>query len=196
MHVIFLNISLRRHTSQARSKDWPRCSEWFLSLKSPPPPPMYNFWKHSLSLKNWNKVDCTIAEVKSEYIHVYFKICVCTQLCIFWHGSVVFMKILWTHSHTMTPFDESGKEAFWKHRGKRRNCLYKQFLLFPQCFLLYQRQKLSFLLHLICHLQMLSIWSGPKFCRVGMVGYFLLFVNVYKLWANPRTSLALESVDC
>ena len=50
-----------------------------------------------------------------------------------------------THSHTMTPFDASGKEAFEKeHFGKRRNCLYKQFLLFPQCFLLYQRQKLSF----------------------------------------------------
>ena len=31
-----------------------------------------------------------------------------------------------------------------KHCEKRRNCLYKQFLLFPQCFLLYQRQKLSF----------------------------------------------------
>ena len=72
-----------------------------------------------------------------------------------------------THSHTMTPFDASGKEAFWKHCGKRRNCLYKQFLLFPQCFLLYQRQKLSFLLYLICRLLMLSISSGPKFCHVG-----------------------------
>ena len=50
-----------------------------------------------------------------------------------------------THSHTMTPFDTFGKEACWKHRGKRRNCLYKQFLLFPQCFLLCQRQKLPFL---------------------------------------------------
>ena len=46
--------------------------------------------------------------------------------------------------------------------------MYKQFLLFPQCFLLYQRGKLSFLLHLICRLQMLSILSGPKFCHVGM----------------------------
>ena len=27
MHVNFLNILLRRHTSEARSKDWPRCSE-------------------------------------------------------------------------------------------------------------------------------------------------------------------------
>ena len=68
----------------------------------------------------------------------------------------------------MTHFDGSGKEAFGKHREKRRNCLCKQFLLFQQCFLLYQRQKSSFLLHLICRLQMLSIRFGSKFCRVGM----------------------------
>ena len=73
-----------------------------------------------------------------------------------------------THSHTMTPFDASGKEAFWKHFGKRRNCLYKQFLLFPQYFLLYQRQKLSFLLHLICRLQIVSIWTSLKFCHLVM----------------------------
>ena len=29
---------------------------------------------------------------------------------------------LLTHSHTMTPFDAPGKQAFWKHRGKMRNC--------------------------------------------------------------------------
>ena len=27
-----------------------------------------------------------------------------------------------THSHTMTPFDAPGKQAFWKHCGKKRNC--------------------------------------------------------------------------
>ena len=72
--------------------------------------------------------------------------------------------IAFTHSHTMTPFDEFRKEAFRKHCG---NYLYKQFLLFPQSVLLYQRQKLSFMLHLICRLQMLSIWPDPKFCPVG-----------------------------
>ena len=72
----------------------------------------------------------------------------------------------------MTPFAASGKEAFWKHCGKRRNCLNKQFLLFPQCFLLYQRQKLSFLLYLIFRLQMLSIWSGPKFVMWERVNPF------------------------
>ena len=29
---------------------------------------------------------------------------------------------LLTHSHTMTPFDAPGKQGFWKHCGKRRNC--------------------------------------------------------------------------
>ena len=70
----------------------------------------------------------------------------------------------------MTPFDVSRNEAFLKTLWEKEKLLvYKQFLLFPQCFLLCQRQKLSFLLHYICRLQMLSIWSGPKFCRVGMV---------------------------
>ena len=27
-----------------------------------------------------------------------------------------------TYSHTMTPFDASVKQAFWKHFGKRKNC--------------------------------------------------------------------------
>ena len=72
-----------------------------------------------------------------------------------------------THSHTMTPW-RVWEEAFCKHFGKRRNCLYKQFVLFPQFFLLNQRQKLSFLLHLIFRLQMLSVWRGPKFCHMGV----------------------------
>ena len=84
-----------------------------------------------------------------------------------------------THSHKMTPFDASGKEAFWKHCGKRRNCLYKQFLLYPQCFLLYQRQKPSFLLHSICHLQMLSVWSGPNFIVWEWVKAHLKWKKVY-----------------
>ena len=49
-----------------------------------------------------------------------------------------------THSHTMTLFDGSGKEAFGKHCGKSRNCLYKQFLLFPQCILHYQDRNYHF----------------------------------------------------
>ena len=39
-----------------------------------------------------------------------------------------------THSHTMTPFDASRKEAFSKHCEKRRNCLYKQISPFSTIF--------------------------------------------------------------
>ena len=74
-----------------------------------------------------------------------------------------------THSHTKTPFDGSGKEAFWKHCGKRRNCLYKQFLLFPQCFLLYQRQKLSFLLHLSSANAVNLVWSKILLCGNALI---------------------------
>ena len=76
--------------------------------------------------------------------------------------------IILTPSHTMTPFDASRKEAFRKHRGKRRNCLYKQFLLFPQCFLLYQRQKLSILLNLSSANAFNLEWSKILSCGKGL----------------------------
>ena len=40
-----------------------------------------------------------------------------------------------THSHTMTPFDAPGKQAFENTVEKREIARYEQFLLFPQCFL-------------------------------------------------------------
>ena len=40
-----------------------------------------------------------------------------------------------TLSQTSPGFYVSAVQAFWKHYGKRRNCLQEQFLLFPQCFL-------------------------------------------------------------
>ena len=74
---------------------------------------------------------------------------------------------LLTHSHTMTPFDTSGKQAFWKHCGKRRTCN-EQFLLYPQCFLPIQRTFwffFFFFFHQIqnCRLQTVSIWTSLKF---------------------------------
>ena len=63
---------------------------------------------------------------------------------------------LLTHSHTMTPFDVSRKEAFSKHCGKEENAGNRHFLLFPQCFLLCQRKKLSFMLHLFYCLQVVQ----------------------------------------
>ena len=43
--------------------------------------------------------------------------------------------------------------------GRGKHAGNQQFSLFPQCFLLYQRQKLSFDSHSICHLLMLLIWT-------------------------------------
>ena len=39
-----------------------------------------------------------------------------------------------THSHTMTPFDAPGKQAFGKHCGKRRNCSLRAISPFPTVF--------------------------------------------------------------
>ena len=84
--------------------------------------------------------------------------------------------VLLTHSDTMTPFDWSGKEAFKKHCEKRRNCLYKQLLLFPQCFLvflLYQRQEV--LIFVTFNLSSANafnlVWSKILLCGNGLNEY-------------------------
>ena len=42
---------------------------------------------------------------------------------------------LLSHSHTKTPFDAPGKQAFENTVGKGEIARDEQFLLFPQCFL-------------------------------------------------------------
>ena len=49
--------------------------------------------------------------------------------------------------------------------GKGENAGIKHFLLFPQCFLPFTKQLSNFQSHLLCRLQMLSIWTSIKFCR-------------------------------
>ena len=56
-----------------------------------------------------------------------------------------------THSHTMTSFDAPWKQAFENIVGKGENAGNQYFLLFPLCFLLYQRQKFHFC-YLTCRL--------------------------------------------
>ena len=59
-----------------------------------------------------------------------------------------------------------GKVASWKHCGKRRKCWWPAFSPFPTKFLSFPKQ-ISFLQsHLFCRLQMLSIWTCQKFCRL------------------------------
>ena len=51
------------------------------------------------------------------------------------------------------------KNPFQNIVGKGENAGNQHFLFFPQCFLLYQRQKLFIVLHLFCRLETLSIWT-------------------------------------
>ena len=57
------------------------------------------------------------------------------------------------------------KEPFESFVRKEENAGNQHFLLFSQCFLLYQEQILPFESPLICRLQTLSIWTCLKFCR-------------------------------
>ena len=53
----------------------------------------------------------------------------------YWPSRDLTSDLLLTHSHTMTPFDASGKQAFENTVGKGEIARNEQFLLFPQCFL-------------------------------------------------------------
>ena len=55
---------------------------------------------------------------------------------------------------------------------KRRKSFNQHLLIFPTMFLPYQREISTFESHFICHLQMLSICPGPKFCWL-VKGYVL-----------------------
>ena len=44
----------------------------------------------------------------------------------------------------------------------------KQFLLFSQCFLPYMALIFHFKCTLKCHLQLISVWTSLKFCRLVM----------------------------
>ena len=69
-----------------------------------------------------------------------------------------------THSHTMTPFDAPGKQAFRKHCGEKREIARnEQFLLFPQCFLPVWITFFHFCQIQNCSLQTLSVWRSLKF---------------------------------
>ena len=46
--------------------------------------------------------------------------------------------------------------------GKGENAGKQHFLLLPQCFLPFQKQISILQSHLLCRLQMLSIWMNPK----------------------------------
>ena len=68
----------------------------------------------------------------------------------------------------MPTFNDPVKEAlnFENIVGKGENAGNEHFLLFKQCFLPLPLRILIFQSHSFCRLQMLSIWTSPKFCRL------------------------------
>ena len=71
-------------------------------------------------------------------------------------GSIkyLFLKLFTTKSRRLaTP-----RKKPFENMGKEENVGNQHFLLYPQCFHANQNQISSFKLHLLCRLQMLSIW--------------------------------------
>ena len=58
------------------------------------------------------------------------------------------------------------KNPFENTVGKGENAGNQHFLLFPQCFLPNHLHKSSSEVHVECDLQMLSNWTGLKFCHL------------------------------
>ena len=56
-----------------------------------------------------------------------------------------------------------GQKPFENFVGKGENASNQHFLLFKQCFLSFLKQISNFESHLLCHLQMVSIWTRLKF---------------------------------
>ena len=58
------------------------------------------------------------------------------------------------------------KKSFESIEGKGDNAGNQHFIFFQQCFLLCPTQISIFEFYLLCCLQLLSIWTGLKFCRM------------------------------
>ena len=71
---------------------------------------------------------------------------------------------LLTLYHTILTLNDPEKKPFENIVGKGENAGNQHFLLFPQCSLPIPKRISSFKLHLICHLQMPSIWTSLKIC--------------------------------
>ena len=61
-------------------------------------------------------------------------------------------------------------QSFLPYKREKSLCqqhlFHQHFFLFPQCFVPYKREKSLCQQHLFRRLQMLSVWSSIKFCRV------------------------------
>ena len=69
-----------------------------------------------------------------------------------------------TFYHIVQTFTTLYKKTFENIVGKGENAGNQHFPLFPQSFPPFPKEISSFHSHLLCHLQMLSIWTSLKFC--------------------------------
>ena len=98
--------------------------------------------------------------LRTEVIY-QFAVCKCFEIGPF---QIV---VLLTLYYTIQTFNTSGKESFRKHCGKRRKCWLPSIFSFTlNVFYPLQNKFLFFFLNLFCRLQMLSIWTSLKFCRL------------------------------
>ena len=73
------------------------------------------------------------------------------------------IRTILTLYHTIPTFNDSENKPFENMMGKGENAGNQHFLLFPQCFIPYQSQKLSFQRNLFRRLQILSNWISLFF---------------------------------
>ena len=65
-------------------------------------------------------------------------------------------------------FNDPNKGSFGNTVAERENAGNQHFLLFPQCFLLYQRKKSSLQHYLICSLQCFQFGYVQKFVGIEL----------------------------
>ena len=86
------------------------------------------------------------------------------------------------------------QRAFENIVGKGENAGNQHFLLIPQCFLPFSNQISISHPHLSCCLQMLSIWTSPRFCRLVRVKHTVQNSNTgTTVWSLGRT---LKKLTC
>ena len=85
------------------------------------------------------------------------------------------------------------KEPFENIVGKGENAGNQHYLLFPQCFLPFPKHISIFYLTLGCRLQMLSIWTGLKFCGFVKSSFSQTIAHALVI---PEILSCLISVQC
>ena len=128
-------------------------------------------------MSNFSISHSVFYSIRSLYPHLSTFLTLYLYLLLNWKSLKVAYQVKGKHFITQSQHLTTLKEkAFENIVGRGENAGNSHFLLFPQCFLLYQIQKSLFCeLSNIFHLQMPSNWSGfAKFC--GLVE-FNIFCN-------------------